>query len=181
MYIVVKFLMTSHWLVKAEPLSRLVKGIDVAFSVDRFEKEKVCSCEGVRNYQARKYLRDQMKTGHRVLFYHSSCKVPGIVALASVCKDGYPDNTAWEPGNPYFDPRSDPKAPQWYMVDLQFEGRLTHPVPLGVLKHLTSSDLSDAQREDVKYLSEDHLLAVANMLLLNRSRLSVQVRKKSVV
>lgn len=77
--------MPEHWLMKAEPLTRIVKGVDVAFSVDRFEKLKRSSWEGVRNYQARNFLRDQMKKGQHVLFYHSSCKLPGIVALAIVC------------------------------------------------------------------------------------------------
>lgn len=70
---------------KAEPLTRIVKGVDVAFSVDHFAKVKRATWEGVRNYQARNFLRDQIKKGHRVLFYHSSCKLPGIMALATVC------------------------------------------------------------------------------------------------
>ncbi|WFD24247.1 hypothetical protein MEQU1_002944 [Malassezia equina] len=108
--------MTEHWLMKAEPLTRIVKGVDVAFSVDQFEKVKRATWEGVRNYQARNFLRDQMKKGHR-----------------------YPDSTAWDPKHPYFDAKSDPTAPRWYMVDVGFERRLAHMVPLALLQHLTSA------------------------------------------
>jgi len=169
---------------KAEPLKRVVKGLDVAFSVDHFEKVKKSSWEGVRNYQARNFLRDQMKKGHHVLFYHSNCKLPGIVALATVCiffsntlieRDGYPDHTAWDSKHPYFDAKSDPDNPRWYMVDVEFVRRLPHMVPLALLQHLASSDFTESQHKDVQYLTEKHINALRGMALLNRSRLSVQV------
>ena len=100
--------MPRHWLLKAEPESRLVKGVDVAFSVDLFEKVHTSPWEGVRNYQARNFLRDDMKVGDAVLFYHSNCALPGIVALAHVCKEGYPDSTAWDAHHPYYDAKSHP-------------------------------------------------------------------------
>lgn len=70
--------MTTHWLMKAEPEERLVNGKDVSFSVDQFEKVQVSPWDGVRNYQARGFLRDQMKVPHQVLFYHSNTKLPGL-------------------------------------------------------------------------------------------------------
>ena len=165
--------MPRHWLLKAEPESRLVKGVDGAFSVDLFEKVHTSPREGVRNYQARNFLRDDMKVGDAVLFYHSNCALPGIVALAHVCKEGYPDSTAWDAHHPYYDAKSHPDAPRWYMVDVAFERRLTHPVPLALLQHMTRA-LTESQRQDVSYLTQEHLEALSHMALLHRSRLSVQ-------
>jgi len=86
-----------YWLMKAEPDSRVVKGKDVKFSVSDFEAAGTTPWEGVRNHQARNIMRDSMKLGDKVLFYHSSCKVPGVTALAEVCKEAYPDHSAWDP------------------------------------------------------------------------------------
>ncbi|BGP26698.1 hypothetical protein JCM10295v2_005651 [Rhodotorula toruloides] len=109
----------TRWLIKAEPESRIEKGVDVKFSIDDLERVKVSSWEGVRNHQANSYLRDQMKPGHLCLFYASNCKVPGVTGIAKVVKEGYPDHNAWDPKHPYYDPKSDPDEPRWYMVDVE--------------------------------------------------------------
>ncbi|WFD34735.1 hypothetical protein MCUN1_001579 [Malassezia cuniculi] len=161
------------WLFKAEPNKRLVNGVDVSFSADRFAEVRESPWEGVRNYQARNLLRDEIKTGHDVLFYHSSTKVPGVAALATVIRDGYPDYTAWDKKHPYYDAKSDPENPRWYMVDVRFQKKLSRLVALPLL-HYIASGLSYAERKDVPYLTDDHIEAIADMPLLRRSRLSVQ-------
>ncbi|WFC94828.1 hypothetical protein MBRA1_001464 [Malassezia brasiliensis] len=165
--------MPSYWLLKAEPEERRVNGVDVSFSAAAFERVRTSPWEGVRNYQARNFLRDDMKVGHPVLFYHSNTKLPGVAALAEVCREGYPDPTAWEAGHPYYDPHTRPDDPRWYRVDVQFVRRLPHFVPLSLLQHLAEG-LSEAERADVAYLTDAHLASVAAMPLLHRSRLSVQ-------
>mgnify|MGYP001943530676 CR=1 FL=1 len=161
------------WLLKAEPHPRVVNGIDVSFSVDQFERVVESQWEGVRNFQARNLLRDQLKLGDNVLFYHSSTKIPGVVALATVTREGYPDATAWTRGHPYFDAKSDPEQPRWFMVDVRFDKRLKHYVALPLLQHIAGG-LSESERADVAYLTDAHIAAIAEMPLLRRSRLSVQ-------
>ncbi len=115
----------NYWLMKSEP---------DAFSLDDLEAVAQEPWDGVRNYQARNMMRDQMKMGDRVFFYHSNCKVPGIVGLAEVVREGYPDPTAFDPEANYYDPKSDPDEPRWYMVDLAFKRRLERTISLQELK-----------------------------------------------
>ncbi|KAJ2720917.1 hypothetical protein GGI07_004313 [Coemansia sp. Benny D115] len=105
---------------KAEPESRIVKGIDVKFSIDdlRSMKNSTSQWDGVRNYEARNIMRDQMKVGDRVLFYHSNCKSPGIAGTATIARSAYPDYTAFDPNHPYYDPKSNKESPRWFMVNL---------------------------------------------------------------
>ncbi|KAK1923178.1 EVE domain-containing protein [Papiliotrema laurentii] len=159
------------WLMKAEPDSRVVKGKDVKFSIDDFEKMGVSPWDGVRNHEAKNIMKTKMKVGDKVLFYHSNCKVPGVFALAEVAKEGYPDYTAWDESHPYFDAKSDKDNPTWYMVDVRFTSRLTHPPTLALIKHLTSLPSLPAQ---VEYISPEGLKALKEMPLVNRGRLSVQ-------
>jgi predicted RNA-binding protein with PUA-like domain len=101
------------WLMKSEP--------DV-FSIDDLRRaaRRTTCWDGVRNYQARNLLRDDIHVGDGVLFYHSSVDPPGIAGEAVVVHDGYPDFTAFDPNDPHYDPKSDPARPTWYMVDVQF-------------------------------------------------------------
>jgi len=115
----------NYWLMKSEP---------DAFSLDDLEAVDSEPWDGVRNYQARNMMRDRMQVGDRVFFYHSNCKVPGIVGLAEVVREGYPDHTAFDPEANYFDPKSDPDKPRWYMVDLKFKRRLKRTISLQELK-----------------------------------------------
>jgi len=115
----------NYWLMKSEP---------DAFSLDDLEAVVQEPWDGVRNYQARNMMRDQMKVGDQVFFYHSNCKAPGIVGLAEVVREGYPDYTAFDPEANYYDPKSDPDKPRWYMVDLKFKRRLKRTITLQELK-----------------------------------------------
>jgi len=115
----------NHWLMKSEP---------DAFSIDDLAAVDSEPWDGVRNYQARNMMRDQMKLGDRVFFYHSNCKVPGIVGIAEVVREGYPDHTAFDPEAKYYDPKSDPDRPRWYMVDLKLVRRLARTITLQELK-----------------------------------------------
>jgi predicted RNA-binding protein with PUA-like domain len=99
------------WLMKSEP--------DEA-SIDDLAREGHLPWTGVRNYQARNFMRDAFRLGDRVLFYHSSCAEPGIAGLAEVCSAPYPDSTQFDPSSPYFDPKSRPEAPRWLLVDVRF-------------------------------------------------------------
>lgn len=116
-----------HWLMKSEP--------DV-FSIDDLKAapKKTEHWDGVRNYQARNMMRDQMKKGDLIFFYHSSCKRPGIVGIAEVVKEGYPDDTAFDPEAKYYDPKSDPENPRWYRVDVKFKRKLKRILSLEELK-----------------------------------------------
>jgi predicted RNA-binding protein with PUA-like domain len=117
----------NYWLMKSEP--------DV-FGIDhlRAMPKKTEHWDGVRNYQARNMMRDDMKKGDLVFFYHSNCDEPGIVGIMKVVREGYPDHTAFDPEAKYFDPRSDPDNPRWYMVDVQYRRKLKRTVTLSELK-----------------------------------------------
>lgn len=117
----------NYWLMKSEP---------EAFSIDDLQAmpEQTEHWDGVRNYQARNMMRDDMKLGDLVFFYHSNCKEPGIVGIMQVVREGYPDFTAFDPESKYFDPKSDPANPRWIMVDIKFVRTLKRPISLTELK-----------------------------------------------
>ena len=101
----------NYWLMKSEP--------DEASILD-LQQAGTLPWAGVRNYQARNFMRDDMRLGDGVLFYHSSCPEPGIAGLAEVCSAAYPDATQFDPASPYHDPKSDPAKPRWLHVDVSF-------------------------------------------------------------
>ena len=102
-----------YWLMKSEPS-------DVSIDDLASMPKQTVAWYGVRNYQARNFMRDQMRVGDQVFFYHSSCEKPGIVGVAEVCKRAYPDATQFDAGNKYFDPKATPENPRWFNVDVQF-------------------------------------------------------------
>jgi predicted RNA-binding protein with PUA-like domain len=116
----------QHWLMKSEP---------GAYSIDDLKNAPggTDHWDGVRNYQARNFMRDEMKPGDRVLFYHSG-KNPSVAGTAVVAKKGYPDHTARDPQSDHHDPKSTEDNPIWYMVDIRFEQKLPRPVPLSDLR-----------------------------------------------
>ena len=124
----------KYWLFKSEP--------DV-FSIEDLKKAKngIGSWEGVRNYQARNFLRDDVKKGDLVLFYHSRVEPMAVAGVASVEKEGYIDHYAFDPKSKYFDPKSKIDKPQWYMVDVKFKSQFKYPVTLKVIK--TYKELSN--------------------------------------
>jgi predicted RNA-binding protein with PUA-like domain len=115
------------WLLKSEP---------EAFSWDDLWKSpgRTTSWDGVRNYQARNFMRDGMRVGDRVLFYHSSVEPTAIVGVAEVVKQAYPDPTAFDPADPHYDPRSKRDAPAWMMVDIRAVHPFDRPVTLAMLR-----------------------------------------------
>ncbi len=121
----------QYWLMKSEP---------DAFSIDDLKKVNVEPWDGIRNYQARNFMRDSMAVGDRVFFYHSSCKVPGIVGIMKVASKPYPDYTAFDPDAHYYDPKSDPENPTWMMVDVEFVQKLQQPITLRALKQYPELD-----------------------------------------
>ncbi len=114
-----------YWLMKCEP---------AAFTIDDLAREGRASWEGVRNYQARNFMRDQMQAGDGVLFYASNADPSGVAGLAEIVRAGYPDHFAWKKGHKYFDAASTEGSPVWYMVDVAFVERFPEVVPLARLK-----------------------------------------------
>ncbi|MGF1527322.1 MAG: EVE domain-containing protein [Candidatus Competibacterales bacterium] len=90
--------------------------------------------DGIRNYQVRNWLRDVVQVGDRGLFYHSNTRPPAVVGLVTVTRGGYPDPTAFDPQDPYHDPKSDPQSPRWFAIDVQLQRYLKRPIPLGELR-----------------------------------------------
>ena len=115
----------NYWLMKSEPES---------YSIDDLKRDKKTHWDGVRNYQVRNFMRDQMKVGDMVLFYHSSAEPPGVAGLAQISKTAYPDPTAWDPKDHHYDPKSDPKNPTWLMVDVKFVEKFPQFVSLSDLR-----------------------------------------------
>ena len=118
--------MSRFWLMKCEP---------AAYTIDDLAKDKRTSWEGVRNYQARNFLRDRMQVGDAVLFYASNAEPSGVTGLARIARAGYPDEYSWKPGHKYYDPASTPEHPVWFMVDIEFVERFPSTLPLETLKH----------------------------------------------
>ena len=104
------------------------------YSIDDLKRDDQASWDGVRNYQARNFMRDDMRVGDQVFFYHSSCAEPGIAGVAEVCREAYPDHTAWDKDSDHPDPRSTPEKPRWFMVDVCFKKKFTKPLLLKVIK-----------------------------------------------
>ncbi|SBV49878.1 hypothetical protein XBLMG947_0652 [Xanthomonas bromi] len=114
-----------YWLMKSEPDT---------FSIDDLERVGTEPWNGVRNYQARNFMRDGMQVGDGVFFYHSNCKVPGIVGLAKVASAAYPDDTQFDPKSDYHDPKSSREDPRWMLVDVAFERKLKRTIALDEIK-----------------------------------------------
>lgn len=134
----------KHWLFKTEPDT---------YSIDDLKREGHCRWEGIRNYQARNRLRDEVHQGDTVLIYHSSCAVPAVVGLAEVIGEACPDPTQFDPESPYYDPKSPTEAPRWLLVDLRWKETFHNPLTLKAIK-------ADPQFSDME--------------LVSRSRLSIQ-------
>lgn len=114
-----------YWLLKSEP---------DCYSIDDLERDGITFWSGVRNYQARNFMRDDMKPGDGVLFYHSGSEPPCIAGIAEVASTGYTDHTALDPDDDHFDPKQTPENPIWMMVDVKFVRKLKNPIALARLK-----------------------------------------------
>jgi predicted RNA-binding protein with PUA-like domain len=115
----------QHWLIKSEPEE---------YSIDQFKKDGKTAWAGVRNFQARNFMRDAMKIGDGILFYHSSCDPTAIVGEAEVASAAYPDPTQFDKKGDYYDPKSKPEAPTWMMVDIRYVKTFQHQPTLAELK-----------------------------------------------
>jgi predicted RNA-binding protein with PUA-like domain len=100
-----------YWLIKSEPS---------VYGIDAMARDKTTAWHGVRNYQARNFMRDEMRVGDRALFYHSSCDEPGVVGIVEVCKPAHPDLTQFDPASEYYDAASTHANPRWVNVDFRF-------------------------------------------------------------
>ncbi len=117
-----------YWMMKCEPSVYNIEDL-------RNEPNQTTTWEGVRNYQARNMLRDEIKKGDLAFFYYSNAKVPGIAGIMEITKDGYPDFTAWNPEHRYFDPVSTPDNPRWYLVDVKLVKVFSSLIPLSALRN----------------------------------------------
>ena len=130
----------NYWLFKSEPTA-------YSYSDLQGEDDRTAEWDGVRNYQVRNLMRDEMKVGDGVLFYHSSTTPMAVVGTARIVKEAYPDHTAWDPSDKHFDPKSNPDNPAWLMVDIQAEQELSRPVTLEEIKsHPTLQKMMVARR-----------------------------------
>ena len=134
----------GYWLMKSE---------EDVYSIRDMERDGTTCWEGVRNYEARNIMRDRMKVGDSALFYHSNAKPPGVAGIVRISKKAYPDHFAFDKKNPYYDPKSDPDNPRWFMVDVEFVEAFQEVVPLNELKARPG---------------------LGEMALIKRARLSVQ-------
>ncbi|NIV17921.1 MAG: EVE domain-containing protein [Woeseiaceae bacterium] len=121
----------AYWLMKSEP---------DAYSIDDLERDGREHWDGIRNYQARNMMRDDMRIGDEVFFYHSNCREPGIVGVAKVASEPYPDPTQFDPGSKYFDPKSSEDNPRWILVDVEFVRKLNRTITLAEIKNQAALD-----------------------------------------
>lgn len=137
----------QYWLMKSEPEE---------YSIDDLvaDSDQSTFWDGIRNYQARNFIRDGMKINDQVLFYHSSCKIPGVVGIAEITREAYPDHTAFDAGDKHFDAKSDPENPRWLMVDIRLVRKLKRIISLSEL------------REHAEQLEDFRLLRRGNRLSL---------------
>lgn len=153
--------MTQYWLMKSEP---------GCFSIDDLmaAPHQTTFWDGVRNFQARNFMRDEMQSGDFALFYHSVTS-PAVVGLMKVVRPGYPDHTAWDPEARHYDPRSTPEKPLWFMVDVQFVEKFPRPIPLQFLRGVDGLQkmelLKKGSRLSIMPVSEQEFEVVCRMAL----------------
>lgn len=152
----------SYWLMKAEAESRMHNGKDVRFSIDDLQSINTSAWDGVRNHQAKNFMKNQMKLNDMILFYNSNCKVPGVAGLARVSKEAFPDPSAFDKTHAYYDPKSDQTKPTWYCVEVTFVKKFNDLVTLKEMKELHSKPGNP----------------LAEMTLFKPGRLSVQPVKE---
>lgn len=148
----------GYWLVKTEPGT---------YSIEDLERDGVTEWDGVRNYKARNYMRDEMKPGDRVLVYHSSTDVLGVYGLAEVAGAAHPDSSQFQEGSPYHDPDADPDDPRWWCVDLRHVRTFEEPVTRAAMKERPElremKVLQRGMRHSVMPVSEEEYETVVKM------------------
>lgn len=150
----------NYWLLKNEPECFSIQDLAAAANQTTF-------WDGVRNYQARNYLRDSLKRGDRVFYYHSNAEPSAIVGTATVVREGYPDHTAWDPKSDHFDPAASPENPIWQMVDIKLEQIFARPLPLEELRGVKELDglelLRRGSRLSVQPVSAAHFAVILRL------------------
>jgi predicted RNA-binding protein with PUA-like domain len=150
-------IMTRFWLVKSEPN---------VYPFSQLKEDGQTHWDGVRNYQARNFMRDEMKLGDLVLFYHSNTKPPHIAGLARVCKEGYPDYTSWDIDSNHFDAKSDPDSPRWFMIDIEPIADFEPHLDLPTLKEMSGLEgmplLARGQRLSVQPVAAEHFSIICS-------------------
>lgn len=150
----------NYWLFKSEP---------DAFSIDDLKamKGKKDHWDGIRNYQARNLMRDEIKKGDLGFFYHSSCKVPGIVGVVEIVKEAYPDHTAWDPESSYYDPKASKDNPRWVMVDVKFRQKYASVLTLERLRTVDKLNgmalLQKGSRLSIQPVSPEHWKVITQL------------------
>lgn len=150
--------MTQYWLMKSEP--------DV-FSIDDLQQKGRVPWDGVRNYRARNFMRDDMQLGDLVLFYHSSCTPPGVAGLARISRTAYVDHTAWDKKSPYYDAKVKPGEARWLMVDVEFVEKFDDLISLEQIR--ANADLKDmlvlqrGQRLSIQPVASKHAKIILKM------------------
>lgn len=141
----------KYWLMKSEPS---------VYSIDDLKRDKATHWDGVRNYQARNFMRDEMSVGDEVFFYHSNAEPPGIAGIAEVCRAGYPDPSAFDPKSQYYDEGSKQDNPRWYLVDIKFKKKFKNILPLDDLRQIKALAkmplLQKGQRLSVQPVEKSH-------------------------
>jgi predicted RNA-binding protein with PUA-like domain len=141
----------AYWLMKSEP---------DAYSIDDLKRDKREPWDGIRNYQARNMMRDDMKIGDKVFFYHSNCKEVGVVGVMKVASKPYPDPTQFDPESNYYDPKSNPDEPRWCLVDVAYVNKLKRTISLAEIKAHPGLDemilVRKGNRLSIMPVSDDH-------------------------
>ncbi|NET33425.1 MAG: EVE domain-containing protein [Cyanothece sp. SIO1E1] len=150
--------MKKYWLCKSEPDN---------YSIDELEKDGVTPWDGVRNYAARNFMRDEMQVGDGVFFYHSNQKPPSIVGIMEVASEPYPDALQFDPDSKYFDPKSDENDPRWVNVDMKFISKLKNPIGRDELKSeelLQGMELFRLGRLSITHVTEEEWNKIQEMI-----------------
>lgn len=136
--------MVKYWMMKSEPS---------VYSIDDLKRDGFSSWEGVRNFQARNMMRDEMKNGDLALFYHSNANPPGVAGVCRICRESHPDLAAQNPKSPYFDPKSSSKNPIWFMVEVEYVEKFPSFVSLKQLRNTP-------ELKDLKVLQKGSRLSI---------------------
>lgn len=148
----------NYWLLKSEP---------DCYSIDDLQRDGTTFWSGVRNYQARNFMRDEMKPGDGVLFYHSSAEPPGVAGIAEIAREGYADKTALDPKDDHYDPKATAENPIWMMVDVRFVKKFKELIPLTELKETPGLEkmavIQRGQRLSVQPVTEEEWKIVTKM------------------
>ena len=160
-------IMVAYWLMKSEPH---------VYPYEQLVADGSTHWDGVRNYQARNLMRDEMKKGDLVLYYHSNFKPPHVVGIAKISREGYPDFTAQDPSSKYFDEKATPENPRWMMVDIEPVMELPQIIPLDEIRNNPECEgmllIRKGQRLSVQPVEEEHFSAILRMVDLKLSDLS---------